>query len=114
MSSPESTGLRSFANTNGGGSELKPQAAVDHTAVERRPRVDGPPAVDVARWPQQRIPVCLPHVGEVFAVDEQQGAADFAAREHAEEVIGLALLAIRVRVEALLARVVPLDAQVPC
>src|SRR5262245_18450554 len=47
-------------------------ATIDHAAVERCPRVDGPPSVDAARESQQGIPVGLLHVSQVLAIDEQE------------------------------------------
>ena len=55
-------------------------AAVDHSAVERCPRVDGPPAIDAARRSQQSIPAGLRDVRQVLAVDEQQQATDAPAQ----------------------------------
>src|SRR5262249_47106096 len=94
-------------------SKRKSHAAVDVAAIERRPRVDGPSAVDAARGPQERIPACLPDVGQILAVDEQQRATHTARRQDTEDAVRPALGPIGVVVEPLRAGVEPFDADVP-
>src|SRR3954471_5589735 len=94
-------------------SETDSHAAIDHAAVKRRPRVDGPASVDATRRPQQWIPVRLLHIRQVLAVDEDQRTADAATREHAKETVRCALRSVRVGLQTLRARVVPLDAETP-
>src|SRR5690242_8416076 len=49
-------------------SEQKPDAAVNVAAVERRPGVNSPPAVNRAAGQQHRVPPRLPHVSKVLQV----------------------------------------------
>src|SRR5262249_61036418 len=94
-------------------SELDSHAGVFHTSIERRPGVNRPPAVDVARGPQHRIPVGLFDVREILAIDEEEQAAEATTRQHAENAIRRALSPIGICFETLTAGVVPLDGQVP-
>src|SRR5688572_10908143 len=50
--------------------ETDSDAAVDVSALERRPRIHGPAAIRRARRTNQRIPLRLPHAREVLAVDK--------------------------------------------
>ena len=90
--------------------ERDPDSPVDVPAVERRPRIDGPASVESARRPNQRIPIGLLHVREVFAVDEQPIPADAPFDEGAKYHVRFAFCAIRVRLEPLSAGVIPLEA----
>jgi hypothetical protein len=42
-------------------SELQADAAVDYATIERSPCIDSSPAVDRARWTNDRIPIRLTH-----------------------------------------------------
>src|SRR5229473_5227992 len=96
------------------GSELHPHAAIDIAAVQRCPRVNRFATIDAARWTQQWIPIGLLDVTEVFAVDEQARVAEPLLDQCVEEHVRTAGLSIGIRLEALLAGVVPLEAQPAC
>src|SRR6266545_2940762 len=106
-----------FSRRRAGPSEVgrtlksEPHSAVDVAAVERRPGVNGPAAVDTACRPQERLPACLPDIREVLAVDEQQRAADTTGGEKAEHAVGPAFRAIGVGVQPLRACIEPLDTE---
>ena len=51
-------------------SKTHADAAVDVSALERRPGVDGPSPVHRARRTDQRVPVCLANTGEILSVDK--------------------------------------------
>src|SRR5229473_8349062 len=93
------------------GSELHAHAAIDIAAVQGCPRVNRPAAIDTARWTQQGIPLGLLDVTEVLAVDEQARVAEPLLDQGAEEHVRTTCLSIGIRLEALLAGVVPLEAQ---
>ena len=78
-------------------SKTDSHTAVDHASVERRPCVDGPPAIHAARRPQQRIPVGLLDVSEVLSVDEQQRPPQPPTREYTEDAVRGTFHAIRIR-----------------
>ena len=48
--------------------ETQPHAAVDVAAVERRPGIDGPAAIDASTRAEQRIPPRLSNAAEVFHI----------------------------------------------
>lgn len=48
---------------------------VEDAAVQRRPRVDGPSAIDGAIPAEQRIPVSLTNVGKVLHIYEELESA---------------------------------------
>src|SRR5205823_3450611 len=66
-------------------SELHSYPTVDVAAIERRPRVNGPPAVDAARRSKQRIPRRLAHVRQVLAIHEQTHLPDLSFDQCADD-----------------------------
>ena len=57
-------------------SKLHPHTAIDHSSVNRRPAIDGPPAIAGAARAEHRVPMALPHVRQVLAVNEQPETAN--------------------------------------
>src|SRR5688500_1443091 len=90
--------------------ELHANATVDVAALERRPGINGHAAVHAALWKRERMPLRLPHAGQIFAVDEEAQPPELSLREDAGDDVRLAAIRIRVRLEALRSGVVQLDA----
>src|SRR5262245_41322834 len=46
-------------------------AAIDHAAVERRPRIDRPASVDRPCRAYERVPIRLLHVAQILEIEKQ-------------------------------------------
>src|SRR5688500_16280182 len=57
-------------------SKTHANAAVDVSAFERRPCIDGPPPVHRSRRANHRVPFCLPNTGQILSVDKESETPD--------------------------------------
>src|SRR5262245_3458131 len=90
-------------------SEEHADAAVDDTAVERRPGVHRPAAVGMTRRAHQRVEARLTHAAEVLRVREHADRAEALLHQRANDPLALALVPIGVLVERLAADVIHLE-----
>src|SRR6266496_1814117 len=93
------------------GSELHPNAAIDHTAVKRRPRVHSPATIRTRRRQDKRVISRLPDVEQVLAVEEQPETTDLPLAKRANQDIWPARRAVRILFERLSAGIVAFKSQ---
>jgi len=86
-------------------------AAIEIAAVKRRPRVSRPAAIDTARWAQQGVPIGLLALPRFSPLMNSRAWPNCFSNQHAEEHVRTAFLSVGIRFEALLAGVVPLEAE---
>src|SRR5882724_12038011 len=84
-------------------SKLDARPPVYDTAVERRPRIDGPTSILGAARPDQRTPLRLVHVPQILRIHEEAQTAEPTLEQPAEQHIRFADVAERIVLEALTA-----------
>src|SRR5688500_19221677 len=87
--------------------------AIDIPPLLRLPLVGGDAAVGGGGGAQDRVPFRLPRPGEVLAVDEETEAPEPALGQQANDDVRFAVRAEGIRLQALRAGVVPLEADPP-
>ena len=90
--------------------ERHPDAAVQDAAVERRPGIDGPSAVDRPDRPEHRAPVGLANIAKVFGIHEHPKLSDPLLDQSSKQHVGSALTEIGIVVEALAPGQIAFDA----
>src|SRR5207247_7353758 len=87
------------------GLEFEPNAAIDHTAIDWRPLVNGPLPVKASRGSQQRIVLRLPNVRKIFSVHKEPHRSETPFHEDAKQPIWNIAAPIRVIIECLHTRI---------
>src|SRR5258706_3461512 len=90
-------------------SEDHTESAIDDASVERRPGIDGPPAVGASDGQEEGLVACLAHVEDVLGVHKDTDLAEATLAEQARQDIGPARPQGRFVLEPLPADVVNLD-----
>src|SRR5438034_9193846 len=90
--------------------ECDADAGVEDATIERCPRIDGPAAVDGSDGPEQRAPIRLAYIREVFRIHKPPQLPDPSFNEAPKQRVGGALAPVRIVFETLSSRQIALDA----
>src|SRR5437773_12023806 len=81
--------------------ECDSDAGVEDATIERCPRIDGPAAVDGSDGPEQRAPIRLAYIREVFRIRKHPQLPDPSFNEAPKQHVGGALAPVRIVFETL-------------